>query len=159
LVGSSEPYDGLILPWGSNPATDYLLSGGIMRLIHDGAGFSRTEKIAHIANDRTASRVLKGCWEGKEAHKNCGVCEKCIRTQANFLAAGVARPACFDAPLDPRHIRLIRLRSAPQCAELESIIAYAKAKGMKGEWLEALQVEVKIFKSRWRRQIRTAGRY
>jgi Polysaccharide pyruvyl transferase len=25
LVGSSEPYNGLALPWGSNPATDYLL--------------------------------------------------------------------------------------------------------------------------------------
>jgi hypothetical protein len=159
LVGSSEPYDGLILPWGSNPTTDYLLSGGAMRLVHDGAGFSRTEKVAYIANDPTASRALKVCWEGKEAHKNCGVCEKCIRTQANFLAVGVARPACFDAPLDPRHIRNIRLRSAPQCAELESIIAYAKAKGLKGEWLKQLQAQVKIFKSPWRGQTRTAGRY
>jgi hypothetical protein len=159
LVGSSEPYDRLVLPWGSNPATDYLLSGGTMRLVHDGAGFSRTEKIAYIANNWTASRVLKVCWEGKETHKNCGVCEKCVRTQANFLAVGVARPECFDAPLDPRHIRMIRLRNATQCAELESIIAYAKAKGMKGEWLEQLQAEVKTFKSPWRRQARTAGRY
>ena len=44
LVGSTEPYDALALPWGSNPTTDYLLSGGTMRLVHDGAGFSRTEK-------------------------------------------------------------------------------------------------------------------
>ena len=64
LVGSSEPDDGSVLPWGSNPATDYLLSGGTMRLVHDGAGFSRTEKVAYIANNRTASRVLKVCWEG-----------------------------------------------------------------------------------------------
>jgi hypothetical protein len=159
LVGSSEPYDGLVLPWGSNPATDHLLSGGTMRLVHDGAGFSRTEKVAYIANDRTASRVLKVCWEGKEAHKNCGVCDKCVRTQANFLAVGVARPACFDAPLDPRLISTIPLNGAVQRAEVESIIAYAKAKGMKGEWLEELQAQVKIFKSPWRRRTRTAGRY
>jgi hypothetical protein len=159
LVGSSEPYDGLVLPWGSTPATDHLLSGGTMRLVHDGAGFSRTEKVAYIANDGTASRVLKVCWQGKEAHKNCGVCDKCVRTQANFLAVGVARPACFDAPLDPRLIRTIPLRGAVQLAEMESIIAYAKAKGMKGEWLEELQAQVKIFKSSWRHQTRTAGRY
>ena len=158
LVGSSEPYDGLVLPWGSNPTTDYLLSGGTMRLVHDGAGFSRTEKVAYIANDRTASRVLKVCWEGKETHKNCGVCEKCIRTQANFLAAGVTRPACFDAPIDLRRIKTIWLRNASQCAELESIIAYAKANTITGEWLRWLQARVKAFKSPIRRRFATTAR-
>jgi hypothetical protein len=146
LVGSTEPYDALVLPWGSNPATDYLLSGGTMRLVHDGAGFSRTEKVAYIANNRTAARVLKVCWEGKETHKNCGVCEKCIRTQANFLAVGVTHPACFDAPLNPRQIRAISLDSIA-CAELESIVAYAKAKEVTGEWLKELQAKVKEFRS------------
>jgi hypothetical protein len=146
LAGSTEPYDALVLPWGSNPATDYLLSGGTMRIIHDGAGFSRTEKVAYIAKDETASRVLKVCWEGKETHTNCGVCEKCIRTQANFLAVGVARPACFDAPLDPREIKTINPRNAVQCAELDSIIAYAKAKGVTGEWLDELKAGVGLFR-------------
>jgi hypothetical protein len=34
------------------------------------AGFSRTEKVAYIATNRTAFKVLKVCWEGKEPRKN-----------------------------------------------------------------------------------------
>jgi len=147
LVGSSEPYDGLVLPWGSNPATDYLLSGGTMRIVHDGAGFSRTDKVAYIATNRTASKVLKVCWEGKEPHKNCGVCEKCIRTQANFLAVGVTHPACFDAPLEPRQIKTMSLSDDVLCTELESIIAYAKTQGITGKWLQSLQARVRAY--RW----------
>jgi len=155
LAGSTASYNGLVLPWGSNPATDHLLSGGAMRLIHDGAGFSRTEKIARIAKHQAATRVLKVCWEGREAHKNCGVCEKCIRTQANFLAVGVAHPACFDAPLDARNIKTVALRNATQCAEWESVIAYAKAAAITGEWLTQLQARVTRFKSPLRRRLRT----
>jgi hypothetical protein len=158
LVGSTEPYDHLVIPWGSNPATDYLLSSGRMRIVHDGAGFSRTEKVAYIATNRTASKVLKVCWEGKEFHKNCGVCEKCIRTQANFLAVGVTRPQCFDAPLSLQQIKTMSLRSDLACAELESIIAYAQAKRITGEWLQLLQARVRAFKSPARRRLKKAMR-
>jgi hypothetical protein len=158
LVGSTEPYDRLVIPWGSNPATDYLLSGARMRIVHDGAGFSRTEKVAYIATNRTASNVLKVCWEGKEFHKNCGVCEKCIRTQANFLAVGVTRPPCFDAPLNLRQLKTLSLSSDLACAELESIIVYAQAKGITGEWLQLLQARVRAFKSPARRRLKTAIR-
>jgi hypothetical protein len=105
-----------------------------MRIVHDGAGFSRTEKVAYIATNRPASKVLKVSREGKEPHKNCGVCEKCIRTQANFLAVGVTHPACFDAPLDPRQIKTMSLSDDVLCTELESIIAYAKTQGITGKW-------------------------
>ena len=156
LVGSTEPYDRLVIPWGSNPVTDYLLSSGKMRIVHDGAGFSRTEKVAYIASNRTACKVLKVCWEGKEFHKNCGVCEKCVRTQANFMAVGVTRPPCFDAPLDLRQIETIALTSDLECAELESIIAYAQAKGVTGEWLHLLKTRVRAFRSPARRRVETA---
>ena len=45
LTGSAEPYNALILPWGQNRCTDHLLSGSHMAIVHDGAGFSRTEKV------------------------------------------------------------------------------------------------------------------
>jgi hypothetical protein len=158
LVGSSEPYDALVLPYGSNPATDFLLSGGTMRIVHDGAGFSRTEKVAYIANNRTACNVLKVCWEGKEFHKNCGVCEKCIRTQANFLAVGVTHPTCFDAPLAPQQITTMPLRGDAYCAELESIIAYAEARGVTGKWLHSLRARVRAYRSPAWRRLKTAMR-
>ena len=129
-----------------------------MRIVHDGAGFSRTEKVAYIATNRTASKVVKVCWEGKELHKNCGVCEKCIRTQANFLAVGVTHPACFDAPLDPRQIKTMSLSDDVLCAELESIIVYAKTRGVTGKWLQSLQARVRAYRSPGRRRLKTAIR-
>lgn len=45
LTGGGEPYDALVLPWGQNPCTDYLLSGEGFAIVHDGAAFSRTEKM------------------------------------------------------------------------------------------------------------------
>jgi hypothetical protein len=102
--------------------------------------------------------VLKVCWEGKEFHKNCGVCEKCIRTQANFLAVGVTRPPCFDAPLNLRQLKTLSLSSDLACAELESIIVYAQAKGITGEWLQLLQARVRASKSPTRRRLKTAIR-
>src|SRR5262249_536940 len=90
LIGSSEPYNALVLPWGSNPVTDHLLSGGCLNVIHDGAAFSRTEKIAFLSGSPAALQSLKVCWEGKNQGRNCGVCEKCVRTLLNFLAVGIS---------------------------------------------------------------------
>ena len=146
LVGSSEPYDTLVTPWGSNPTTDPLLSGGAMRVIHDGAGYSRTEKVALIAKHPTATRVLKVCWEGYDTSKNCGVCEKCVRTQLNFLAAGEAAPACFDKPLELKAIAAIPLRNKIVCGELKTIAAYAKRRGIKAPWLDALEQRIKAYR-------------
>lgn len=154
LIGSSEPYNALILPWGSNPATDYLLSGAALRIIHDGAGYSRTEKVETLAQNPLASAAVKVCWEGKETHKNCGVCEKCVRTRLNYLAVGVADPACFDTPFDLATIRAINLRNDAQCAELLSIAAYAKSKGIEAPWLRALEARIRRYQSDAR-----AGRY
>ncbi|WP_282607880.1 DUF6395 domain-containing protein [Pelagibius sp. Alg239-R121] len=146
LAGSSEPYDALLLPWGSNPATDYLLSGDGFRVVHDGAGYSRTQKVEEIARHATAERVVKVCWEGKETHKNCGSCEKCIRTRLNFLAVGSENPPCFDTPLKVDQIKGVRFRSNVHCMEMESVIRYAKEKGRKGAWLDAIERAVFLYK-------------
>lgn len=146
LAGSSEPYDALLLPWGSNPATDYLLSGAGFQIVHDGAGYSRTEKVEEIARHPTAESVVKVCWEGKETHKNCGVCEKCTRTRLNFLAVGSENPACFDTPLTIEQIKKVHFRSDVHCMEMESVIRYAKEKQRKGPWLDAIQRVVFIYK-------------
>jgi hypothetical protein len=142
IVGSSEPYNTLALPWGSNPATDYLLSGNGMRLVHDGAGYSRTEKVAQIAADKTAMEAVKVCWEGQDASKNCGQCEKCIRTQLNFLAVGVSRPPCFQRPLDPHLITTMNFRNNAQFNEVASIYSYAQRKGIKEMWVKLLKSRI-----------------
>jgi hypothetical protein len=147
IVGSSEPYNTLALPWGSNPATDYLLSGNGMRLVHDGAGYSRTEKVAQIAADKTAMEAVKVCWEGQDASKNCGQCEKCIRTQLNFLAVGVSRPPCFQRPLDPHLITTMNFRNIAQFNEMASVYSYAQRKGIEGMWVKLLKSRINHYRN------------
>jgi len=139
LTGSGEPYDALVLPWGSNPCTDYLLSGDGFSIVHDGAGFSRTEKIALIAKDPVATRVVKVCWEADDLSTNCGTCEKCVRTRLNFKAVGVDSPSCFAGELTPEQIRLVRFGDDTQRAGFRSILAYAENHALQGDWLDAMR--------------------
>ena len=138
LTGGGEPYDALVLPWGQNPCTDYLLSGDGFSIVHDGAAFSRTEKIAAIARDPIATRAIKVCWEAPDLSTNCGVCEKCVRTRLNFKAVGIDNPSCFDGELTPQQIRDIRFSNESQRAGFRSILAYAESHALQGDWLEAM---------------------
>ncbi|NUB09741.1 hypothetical protein FW320_26730 [Azospirillum sp. Vi22] len=142
LIGSTKPYDALVIPYGTTPIADHLLSGDGFSIVHDGAAYSRTEKAAAVAACPEAVRSLRVCWEGAQQFRNCGVCEKCVRTRMNFAAAGVLAPDCFDGPLDPARIAGIPVRNEPQAAELRSILDYARLHAVEGEWLERLKERV-----------------
>ncbi len=143
LVGSSEPYHALVIPWGSNPITDHLLSGSDMRIVHDGAGFSRTEKVESLSKFPNAVDNLRVCWEGERQDRNCGKCEKCIRTKLNLLAVGVQNPLCFDAPLNPADIGKLNIKNDAILAELRSILSYADDNKINESWVGHLRQRVK----------------
>jgi hypothetical protein len=86
LIPSSYRYTDLH-PWGSHPMTDALLSTSSMRMIHDGAAFSRVQKTEFIARSEIAMNMLQVCWETK-SFKNCGACEKCCRTATTLMLLG-----------------------------------------------------------------------
>lgn len=140
LTGGGEPYDALVLPWGQNPCTDYLLSNDSFTIVHDGAAFSRTEKIALIAKDPVATAAVKVCWEATDLSTNCGTCEKCVRTRLNFKAAGVDSPSCFTGEITPGQICMIRFCNDSQRAGFRSILAYAETHALRGEWLDAIKI-------------------
>lgn len=120
LVGSSEPYEALITPWGSHPMTDPMLSSGAFKIIHDGAGFSRSEKTKVLAEFNIGIKNLRVCWEGDLKNGkggNCGKCEKCVRTRLNFLMGGISDPECFDTPLKKQLFKSIVLQSDGTRAE------------------------------------------
>ena len=154
LVGSTASYDDLHLPWGSNPITDGLLSGDGFAIVHDGAGFSRTDKIAALLHCPTCVASLKVCWEGKDQDRNCGFCEKCIRTRLNFLAAGEANPACFDTPFHAAAIGAVQIRNRIALAELRSIATYAGRHGFKAQWLDRLNDRLRAHEREMRRDLR-----
>ena len=111
LIGSGDSYDVLLTSWGSHPITDPLLSGGNFRIIHDGAGFCRSEKLITLSSWSIGIRHLRVCWAGNRHDRNCGHCEKCVRTRLNLLLAGVDNPACFDTPIESSLFRFMVLKS------------------------------------------------
>jgi len=77
LLGSSDTYADLI-PWGSHPLTDPLLSTSTTRVLHDGAAFTRWEKLEFLSRFDVALRSLRVC-SRNTSDENCGECEKCVR--------------------------------------------------------------------------------
>ena len=152
IIGSSEPYDNQIFPWGSTPMTDHLLSGAFT-IVHDGAGYSRTAKFECIKDHDLALRTLKVCWSGPRPEENCGKCEKCIRTRLNLLAVGVSNPPCFEGPLELNAVRDLPIPNTAIAAELRSILRYVRERGISDEWVAVLQTRLKHYE----RNLRLAG--
>jgi hypothetical protein len=143
LVGSTYPYNALVLPWGLNPCTDRLLSGSQMMLVDDGTGYSRTEKVAHLNTNPLAIRTLKVCWQGSDTFTNCGICEKCVRTRLNFAAVGNTTPECFEAEVTIPQIRSLTWSNAGQFNDLALILDYAERKQIRAPWVTALRARLR----------------
>jgi len=139
LIASSDPYNALNLPYGSNPITDPLLSSNAFQIVHDGAAFSRIQKIREIACWREALDSLMVCWEGSQADRNCGRCEKCIRTILGFRVMGIALPACFEQDVTNEQILSINAVKKSQLIELYPILEAAKAANISESWVTALE--------------------
>lgn len=75
--------------WSSNPITDLMLSSNWAQVISDDVAYDRTMKANVVKDWGLATEKMRVCWEGKDKSKNCGKCEKCIRTMLNFVACGV----------------------------------------------------------------------
>ncbi|MGI6219955.1 MAG: hypothetical protein ACOYJE_08910 [Bacteroidaceae bacterium] len=74
----------------SHPSIDNHVSYCGCRVKHDQYEFTRQEKITHICEyvDKTGQKLfLRVCWISRGG-KNCGVCEKCLRTIYGILAEG-----------------------------------------------------------------------
>ncbi len=157
LIGSTEPYNSLVIPWGSNPITDRMLGSDSFTIIHDGAAYTRSEKIRTIAQWPEALKYLRVCWQGEHKDRNCGQCEKCIRTILNFRVLGVDLPECFERDVsDSQILRMRNLGSVP-LAYLEEILATAKNRELEGSWIKALQTCITRNRKAsrgWRKKVR-----
>lgn len=138
LIASSEPYDALLLPWGSNPVTDQLLSTEAFRVHHDAAGYTRNEKVRALSDWPAACDNLRVCWQGDNKAVNCCRCEKCIRTILNFLVVEVAVPKAFPYPVAAAHIRSLRGLGPAHVNPLRQILAEAEQNGTAADWVDAL---------------------
>jgi hypothetical protein len=90
--------DMLLHPWGLNHVTNRYLKGSRFVLHPECEDMTRTQKVELIAQHEDALRSVTFCKNRKVRPKNCGVCQKCLRTKAMFAATIGAQPGIF---LDP----------------------------------------------------------
>lgn len=85
-----------LMPWGSHPLTDRLLSSRNLAVVNDGNSFHRVDRTRPIAQSDEALAVLHVCWQDRR-EGNCSRCEKCLRTMATLDLLGARdRAATFD---------------------------------------------------------------
>lgn len=132
LKGSEQPYDDLFFPWGATPLTTRLYSSDQLSVIEDGCGFDRNGKVEYLAKKTNSSSHLRVCWAGSQMDRNCGACEKCIRTMLNYWANDLPIPSSFPVKLSGELVQTIVLRNEGQASNLRSIQRLSSKKMVSG---------------------------
>jgi len=146
VIGGCEPYSDFPIPWGSNPVTNPLLSSAEFSVTTDGLELGRVDKVKLIAGWPEARRNLRVCWQAGADGRNCGRCEKCIRTKLEFLCHGITTPECFPPePLIMRDIRAVKPKNPAQLTLLREIVFFAEQNESlrTAQWVGALRQVVK----------------
>jgi len=112
LISSSSHIPNLFLrkkkhfsPWGSHPLIDPCYSSSDMKIRHEDLAMSRLDKVRLISQWDAGLQNIKVCPPNYPGD-NCGVCEKCIRTELGLLVLGVLdKTRAF--PLDDLNADLI----------------------------------------------------
>jgi len=88
LIGSTLSYAEQI-PHASSPLIDPLWSCDRQTVRHFTSRVSRNEKVA-VASDYAPDLMaeVRVCYENRDGKYNCGVCEKCLRTQLALVCHG-----------------------------------------------------------------------
>jgi len=154
LIAGSMPYVELVFPWGTSPLTDHLLSSSRLRVLHDGASYSRPEKVKGLSEWMEGLSNIRVCLDTEHIRSlNCGRCEKCVRTMACFAANGLPIPECLNGDLDVlnERIKSFRFHSPAHRSEWINLMKEAKRNGIRDpwvKWIPRLMVKYEIRKIR-----------
>ena len=93
---------------GTHPALDHRFSTERTEVVHYGDA-SRVHKVERLAQSQPALRTLSVCREDDlESDRNCGGCEKCLRTMFELHVVGrLDRCPVFDRPLEVSRVAAI----------------------------------------------------
>jgi hypothetical protein len=138
IIGSAHPWEThLDAYFGYRPDTDPLLSSRGCRVYEEGWGFNRTEKANLVKNWKVGMEHLRVCWFTDRSRTNCGKCEKCVRTQLNFLACGVK----FNGEWNKQN--LFDLTLSTTLPHYNDILAFAEKEGRSSEcWVQDLKAKM-----------------
>lgn len=94
---------------GTHPALDPHFSTERTEVLHYGDA-SRLQKVERLARSQSALDTLRVCrYDRVESDRNCGHCEKCVRTMLELHAVGaLERCPAFDEPLTLANVAAIR---------------------------------------------------
>lgn len=136
-------------PWGSHPLTDPLLSTSSTAVVHDGAAFSRRDKLSFLTGFDVALRSLRVC--SQDTSENCGACEKCYRNMIILdLLGALGRSATFpEKTLDLEKVSRIFVRGW-RLSFYRDLQAFAVSRVRKDV---ASAIGRSLRRSRWRRPV------
>ncbi len=119
IISSTPSFREIAMRWGSHIRLDTLWSSEHLGVLHVGATHRRPEKLMAIADEPLVREHLRVCWEHRRPGFNCGICEKCLRTQLllleqdqlrHFRTFDLSTAALVDAvhalPLVPNEVTL-----------------------------------------------------
>ncbi|HEU0154764.1 MAG TPA: hypothetical protein VFQ82_01755 [Stellaceae bacterium] len=130
FIGGTYPLSSPV-PNGSHPAVDGLFSSQRLTVVHEGSRFSRLDKVRDLAGWPTALAMLRVCSANPTDAANCGVCEKCLRTRLELLAAGIDETVALGPSL-PAEALWARAAPKPACgraAVYEELLPVLRARG------------------------------
>lgn len=110
IIAADSSYSTFHLPWGTNPVSQPMLASRRFALLDAGGALGRTAKCAAIGSLASVRDGIRVCWAGDQLGRNCGRCEKCVRTKLNFLAAGIG-PIPALGPIRPGEVSAIQIGS------------------------------------------------
>jgi hypothetical protein len=152
FVPSSKSYTTLE-PWGSDPLIDALLSTDQLQIIHDGAAFTRFEKLYAMRDWQFIRPLLRTCYARPDGLRNCGQCSNCRRTMMVLAALGVLdKFKTFPAIISPMHYLKSRWETPHEQLFGKQLITYARENGRIGlAWAGRLAMGRSSVKRVWKR--------
>lgn len=146
IIGSTESYDALVIPWGSSPITDGLLSSNSFTVLHDGASYNRSRKVFEISKWEIGSNNIRVCWKGEQKDRNCGKCEKCVRTAFNFLANRLDVPDNLHVYDYINSLKKAKFTNKVIISEWNQILKLAKHNNINEKWVRILSNKLSLYK-------------
>jgi hypothetical protein len=150
FIGGTYPVTNPV-PAGSHAAVDGLFSSQRVTVMHDGARFSRLDKVRDLAAWPTALDALRVCPSGIGDRANCGRCEKCLRTRLELLAAGVENTEAFGPSLTPAELwnEAVPEPIGDRALRYQDLLPFLRARGLE-ELCRVLEEKIAAYRAKLR---------
>jgi hypothetical protein len=104
LAAGQDPW--VDVPWGSHPMLDPYYSSAHLAVEHD-LMISRFEKTRLVGSWPVGRDNIRVCQNDSVGSRNCGTCEKCIRTSLTLLVQGLLESRALPRDVTPEVVAFL----------------------------------------------------